>query len=110
MVNAIWTGKYPTYCRGEWILEIDGKNVSDRIPDEYRYDCPMGTFGKYEKWYLSDYQEKWETYKDGMKERIWIRENSDWLNNITADPEVQKEIFKAIQKQDWRYGCCGGCI
>ena len=68
----------------------------------------MNTFGKFNKW-NNDYSEKWETYKDGMKERIWIRENN-WLNDISTDPNIQKAIFKAIQKCDWRYESCGGCI
>lgn len=110
MVNAIWSGSYPCLCMGEWTLEVNEKDVSDMIPEHLR-NSPMNTFGKYNTWEFGrDYEEKWSTYKDGLKERIWIRENEDWLKTITEDPDLLKEIFKAFQKEDWRHNSCGGCI
>ena len=43
-VNAHWSGRYPTLCFGEWTLEIDGKNVSDKIPSDL-INSPMNTAG-----------------------------------------------------------------
>ena len=40
----------------------------------------------------------------------WIKENAYWLDKITDDYNTQKEIFTAIQQEDFRSGSCGGCI
>lgn len=45
-VKANWNGKYPNLCMGEWSLEIDGKDVSDKIPKDLR-DKPMYTYDIY---------------------------------------------------------------
>ena len=33
MVEAKWSGEYPTLCFGEWTLNVDGKDVSLSIPE-----------------------------------------------------------------------------
>ena len=33
MVEAKWSGEYPTLCFGEWTLNVDGKDVSLAIPE-----------------------------------------------------------------------------
>ena len=48
MVEAKWSGSYPNLCSGEWRLVIDGKDVSDEIPDDLR-KSEMNTYGSYEK-------------------------------------------------------------
>lgn len=106
MVIATWTGKYPNLCSGEWRLTIDGKNYSDKIPEELRTDC-MDTEGTYNRWYFVNWSEEWETYSDGLSFSAWEKQNAYWINNLPAD---NKEIFKAFQLNDWRHGECGGCI
>ena len=110
MVKANWSGSHPDLCFGEWILEVDGVNMSDKIPEEIRC-MPMYTYGTYEYWYFNDNgYEVSEDYDDGLGEEEWIVENDYWLDTITHDSDVKSQIFNAIQEQDWRTNSCGGCI
>lgn len=110
MVNAWWSGSYPTLCYGEWTLEVNGENVSGLIPDHLRNN-EMNTHGTYQEWYFDeDWREVFEDYEDGLYCHDWIAENKYWLDNITTDYETQMEIFYAISDEDWRHGSCGGCI
>lgn len=36
MIEAIWTGKPKSLCIGKWILKVDGRDVSDKIPDDLK--------------------------------------------------------------------------
>ena len=110
MIEAHWNGSYPCLCFGEWMLKVNGKDVSNKIPDELRKDS-MNTYGIYQRWYFDDnYLEKFESYEDGLKMHEWIKENAYWLDKITDDYNTQKEIFTAVQQEDFRSGSCGGCI
>ena len=109
MVNAYWSGSYPTLCYGKWTLEVNGVDVSDLIPKELR-ESEMNTFGTYQEWHFEDWLEVFEDYDDGLKCDEWIEENKYWLDAITEDTNVQKKIFYAINEHDWRHGSCGGCI
>ena len=109
-IEVMWTGKWPNLCDGEWNLKINGEDKSDLIP-ENRRNTHMDTYGTYEKWYFGDnYDEIWESYKNGLKCDEWITKNKYWLNNISANEEVQKQLYEAFQANDWRYSSCGGCI
>ena len=108
--EAKWTGNYPNLCSGQWILKVDNIDVSHLIPDELK-DEPMNTYRTYLCWHFNNnWEEKWDSYEDGLFCNEWIEENKEWLNKITTDPIIQKEIYTAINSQDWRYGECGGCI
>lgn len=110
MVEARWSGSYPTLCHGEWTLKIDGNDVSGLIPKELRHD-EMNTYGTYETWYFDDdMMEVFEDYEDGLDCDEWIEENKYWLDTIAEDYDTQVKIFKAINGQDWRRLSCGGCI
>lgn len=109
MVEAKWSGSYPCLCHGEWTLIVNGKNVSGLIPKELR-KSEMNTYGIYEEWHFENWKEVFEDYVDGLKCDEWIAENKYWLDSITDDLEIQKEIFHAINEKDWRSGSCGGCI
>lgn len=106
-VNVEWTGAYPNLCSGEWVLKVNGKDYSNRIPFQ---GTPAMTYGKYALTYLDGYEEETEFYKDGMSCERWIKENSEWLDTITIDKDLQVDIFKAFQENDWRPESCGGCI
>lgn len=54
--------------------------------------------------------EEWESYYDGLKQDEWIESNKYWLDEITTDIDVQRQIFKAINEEDFRTNSCGGCI
>lgn len=108
-VIALWTGSWPCLCNGEWILYVDGKNVTDMIPEEQREEH-MRTYGTYRSWRFEDWEEVWGSYTNGLKENEWLAENDYWVSKITTDKSLQSEIFKAIQSEDWRHNSCGGCI
>ena len=110
MVKANWSGSYPCLCHGEWTLKVNGINVSHLIPEKLRNN-EMNTYGTYETWsFDDDYMEVFEDYEDGLKCNDWIKENKYWLDTITANREVQIEIFNAISEEDFRRNSCGGCI
>lgn len=107
MFEVKWTGKYPTLCFGEWIIKKDGQDVSKYMPCR---QAPMETYGEYDMWHFDDdYNEVWETYKNGMHFKKWSKKN-EWINKICKNKKEKRELFKAIQKEDWRHGSCGGCI
>ena len=100
-----WTGSYPNFCSGEWHLYKDDEEVENIFGSH-----PAGTLGTYSEWFFDDgYLETWRDYRDGMGEKVWVRQNKDWLKKI-ADEEDFPKIYKAFQENDWRYSCCGGCI
>lgn len=109
MVEAKWSGAYPCLCSGSWTLFVNGKNVTRHIPKDLKYSS-MNTAGIYQSWHFEDQQEVFDDYMDGLECDEWITENKKWLNKITSDADIQKEIFYAIQKQDFRALSCGGCI
>ena len=107
---ANWTGEYPCLCRGKWQLKVNDKWVSNKIPEDLREDS-MNTYGSYGKWHFdNDWMVNWEYYNDGLKCDGWIAENKEWLDSITTDENVQRDIFEAINEEDFRHGSCGGCI
>lgn len=109
-IEAKWTGDYPNLCSGQWILKVNNKDVSHLIPEELRNE-PMNTYRTYQCWHFNDnWEEKWDSYKDGLFCDEWIKENKEWLNKISTDHSAQAEIYEVINSQDWRYGECGGCI
>lgn len=109
-VEAKWTGDYPNLCSGQWILKVNNKNVSHLIPADLKNE-PMNTYHTYLCWHFNNnWEEKWDSYKDGLFCDEWLKENKEWLDKISTNSIVQKEIYTAINSQDWRYGECGGCI
>ena len=108
MFEVCWTGSWPTVCSGAWQIVRDGVDVSDRIPDELR-SAPMNTAGTYSAWHFENWSEVWEDYEDGLEREDWISANP-WISSICETPEEMADLFDAIQSQDWRHGCCGGCI
>lgn len=110
MIEASWSGSYPCLCSGKWTLMVNGEDVSNKIPEELRKSS-MNTYGTYQNWYFdNNWSEVFEDYVDGLKCDDWIVENKEWLNNISTDISMQREIFAAINEQDFRSGSCGGCI
>lgn len=107
-VEAKWSGEYPCLCHGKWTLTIDGKDVSDKIPEEMR-KSPMRTYGTYQGWYFKDCMEQFYDYEDGLLAGEWVEENLSWLENISTEPALQDEIYEAFKANDWRHSSCGGC-
>lgn len=109
IAEAKWSGKYPTLCFGKWSLKVNGKDISHAIPTKLRHTS-MNTYGWYSSWHFENWMEVFDKYEDGLKEDEWIEENDYWLYTITNDKNLKQEIFRAIQKEDFRSGECGGCI
>lgn len=107
-IEVKWTGSYPCLCHGEWIIIINGIDYSDCIPTDKR-ESDMNTYGEYEEWQFVDGIEEFSSYINGLRFDEWIKEN-DWVNKITLNKDEQRNIFEAIQAEDWRPGSCGGCI
>ena len=105
MVEANWSGEWPHLCCGKWTLVVDGKDVSDKIPEDLR-SSPMNTYGS---WHFDCGQAEPVSYNDGLMCEEWIKENKEWLNKISGDSGTQREIFETISKHDFREGSCGGC-
>ena len=105
IVFALWTGRYPNLCRGEWTLIINHADYSDKIPEDKRC-APMGTYGIYQvnTWGIDD--EVHYSYTDGLHYRQWIRQNK-WVLKLPAKPH---DVYAAFQAADWRPQSCGGCI
>lgn len=109
-VEAKWTGKYPNLCSGEWILKVNNKDVSLLIPKELK-NSSMNTYGTYRTWHFTDdWDVEFNSYEDGLDCENWIEENKYWLNKISTNLSVQKNIYYEISTEDFRCGSCGGCI
>lgn len=106
-IECEWTGAWPCLCSGQWILFVDGVDMSDTIPFQGE---PAGTFGEYASWHFDeDYLEVWDSYKSGRGCDEWCKEYAEWLGSI-APSEDWPIVFAAFSEYDWRHGECGGCI
>ena len=107
--EADWSGEYPCLCSGEWKLFQNGRDISDKIPEDLR-TRDMNTYGFYDYWEFDEnYNEYWYSYTDGLRFDDWILENR-WVKSITDVSEEWVKIYEAFQDWDWRHGQCGGCI
>ena len=88
-IKAKWTGRGFAHCVGEWKLYVDGKDVTDKIPEDLRMES-MNTYKRYERWYFKGWDVEWESYDDGLKQDEWIESNKYWLDEITTDIEIQR--------------------
>lgn len=105
---ADWSGNYPCLCSGEWTLYHNGEEIDVKIPFQ---NDPANTFGEYSEWYFDeDYIENERYYEDGLDEEEWIKENIEYLKQVTDDNKQYEYIYKAFQENDWRYGSCMGCV
>ena len=105
---ASWSGSYPCLCHGEWTLYHNGEEIYVEIPFQNE---PADTFGEYIEWYFDeDYIENEKYYEDGLDEEEWIKENIEYLKQVTDDNKQYEYIYKAFQENDWRYGSCMGCV
>ena len=83
MVEAKWSGAWPCLCHGQWTLKVNGKDVTDKIPDDLR-ESEMNTYGVYQSWHFDEnYMEEFEDYEDGLDCEEWIEANKEWLDTIT---------------------------
>lgn len=105
IVFALWTGRYPNLCQGEWILIINQVDYTDKIPPWKRFR-PMGTYGEYQVNTWGDGDEIHYSYTYGFHYRQWLKRNK-WVLKLPAKPH---DVFAAFQAADWQPQSCGGCI
>lgn len=109
-IKIEWTGGWPSLCYGEWVIEIDGVNYSDKIPEDLRVS-DMGTAGCYDSWcFHNGYDVKWSSNEEGLESEDWINANRYWLKELPIDESEYPKVFELISEQDFRTGSCGGCI
>lgn len=105
---ASWSGSYPCLCFGEWTLYHNGEKIDVEIPFQNE---PANTYNKYAQWHFGeDYIENEKYYEDGLDEEEWIKENIEYLKQVTDDNKQYEYIYDAFQENDWRYGSCMGCV
>ena len=103
-----WTGEYPALCGGEWIVKKDGVDASAYIPNRKRTE-PMRAYGTfYQCLFDEDPSGCWTQVSDGLQFDEWVKENP-WIEKICSDEKEKLDLYLAIQREDWRYGSCGGC-
>ncbi len=106
--HANWTSKGNTLCLGHWEIEYEGLPL---VLPEPRAEKDMGTKGIYNFMDPDD-----ELFLEGLDEDEWIVENMEWLSdvfiqsNIPLEEENFRAFYRAVNKEDWRCGSCGGCI
>jgi hypothetical protein len=110
-ITVNYDGSYPTLCFGTWHITIDD------IPIDTTGFTEMNTFGTYGSWYFENWQEVFEDYDDGLDFYNWIKSSIGQLvlfriknKGIDLTENEQLDLFTKIQKHDWRYSSCGGCI
>ena len=116
-ITVEWTGKYPTLCFGEWIIEIDGTRIVDDTEDTI-LKKNMYTFGEYSEWYFDDdYSEVWDYCIDGLKYDKWVQSEPGKplvelikRNGFDLTEDEIEELYFKLQREDFRNNSCGGCI
>ena len=110
MFDAVWTGHYPALCQGEWKIYKNGIDISHKIPEDRR-NSPMDTLKVYRMWYFDEsWEEHWRETLEGLNVFDWYQENKEWVDKLCFTYDEVRDLYFAIQSEDWRYGSCGGCI
>lgn len=106
--HAVWSEQGHTICLGHWEIRYQGRPLA--LPGGRREE-DMGTFGIYSFLFPDDPE-----FAEGLDEEEWILENIDWLtelfvaNDIPVEESHLRWFYKAVNREDWRCGSCGGCI
>ena len=101
-----YDGKYPNLCRGQLVVEIDGKLVKFGLPlfsDDLQFD--------YKPFWMSGggVELDPETCDVNVTEGPWIKDY------CISEKDFPKEIWDAIPQlidimnENVNCGCCGGC-
>lgn len=86
-----YTGRYPNLCRGELLLEIDGKQV---------------LFG------LGDHARPIFWTSGGYLDDEYYAHTGEWVIDIDLLPEEYRKYSAEIDRvfnDNVPWGCCGGC-
>lgn len=93
-IYVCWTGSYPKLCQGCWRLIVNGKDYSYLIKDKKS----MNTQGGYDHWVIDNYGlEDWKIVNNGLPAEYWIKDNLNWLKQITQD---LKQNIKELQRKE----------
>jgi len=111
--TASWSGSYPSLCFGTWTIEHNNRPLN--IPED-KVNSSMNTYISYQSWHFEDGSEVFEPEEDGLNFNEWIMENHSWVDLAFDELEIEKseanykDLYDAIQLEDFRSGSCGGCI
>lgn len=110
-IEVQWTGGGWTLCNGEWLIAVDGIDISEHIPNSIRTSS-MYTYKTTFDSCAYEYDPDGEvTFTDGLKFNDWIHENMWWIGELPIiEPEDYPLLYALIQENDFRQGTCGGCI
>lgn len=106
--SARWTAKGHNICLGHWEISYAGQPLP---LDAARRQEDMGTYGNFNFLFPDD-----EDFFEGLNEDDWILKNVDWLADLFADHDIpideehMRAFYRAVNRQDWRCGSCGGCM
>lgn len=115
-IDVTWTGRYPTLCSGKWKIIIGGIELTGLGSDNF------DTNGTYDTWHFEDWDDVWETYRDGLYFDAWYKttllaQDTNGLKSslIRHGFDVENEdfiqdLYDEITVKDWRHNSCGGCI
>ena len=94
-----YTGKYPSLCIGELVLEIDGK--------EYKFSDTYNMKNTFPQFWTSGGFCEITNHSD-----IYVH-SGEWNIDVNAIPaqfkQYESEINEVFNK-NVQHGCCGGCI
>lgn len=115
-VKARYTGTFPNYCRGQWIIEITNPQTEESNVLQFKNN--LNIKGTYQTWNFDEnYLEEWSTYESGLELDEWIENLPENLQTELfkyrydlKDKELLTEIYNACKSLDWRSLSCGGCI
>lgn len=105
---ARWTARGNNLCLGHWEISYQGRPLPLK-PARGQND--MGTYGIYSYIYPDD-----DTFAEGLAEDAWIVENAGWLTELFSGHDISpceeqlRAFYRAVNRQDWRCGSCGGCL
>lgn len=113
--KTTWSGERWCYCVGDWKLYKNGVEVKTDIPFNDGSAVSDGkhanTYGEYRIIEFNEnYEEEDRWIEDGLHEAEWIATYDEWLSILTDDYGEKMKIYYAFNANDWRPGCCGGCI
>lgn len=100
-----YSGKYPNYCSGNLILNIDGKDVEFGFRNKFG-NTEVGSL------YPGNSSNSEENMKNAIPDKFWIATNSEWEVDYEMIPDEYKKYAYEIDKvfcENIHCGHCGGC-
>lgn len=114
-ISVKFTGSFPNYCSGKWVIVIDGITLTGIGGGHFNTE---GYYTAYS--FTEDWDEVNSEYSDGLEEYEWIEEQKKEDPNgllqslkrhgFKITNELLEALYHEIRLCDWRHGQCGGCL